>query len=294
MKRFQVLTDSTSDIEKVFREELEIDYVKMLFNQDGVEYMADLDWGSISPHTYYQRMSKGSRSTTGLATYAEFESKFREYLEKGIDILYISCSSKLSGSVNNGRLVAAELLKEFPDRTIVCFDSLRSCYAQAIMAIDAAKMSLEEKELKEVVNYLEENRLNYQVHATVDTLQFLKLSGRVKASTAFFGDLFGVKPIIVSDAKGNNYAYKKVKGRKNSLNEMINIIKDRMIDPENSILFIEHADKVEDAEYIANSLKDFVKEIHISYIGPIIGATIGPGAITCSFYGKQVDFSSEE
>lgn len=294
MKKFQVLTDSTSDIEKVLREELEIDYVQMLFAQDGVEYGADLDWGRIDPHTYYERMLKGSRSTTGLATFGEFENKFRKYLEQGMDILYISCSSKLSGTVNNGRLVADELLKEFPNRRIVCFDSLRSCYAQGIMVMDAAKMALDGKELDEVCNYLEENKLNYQVHATVETLQFLKLSGRVKASTAFFGNLFGVKPIIVSDANGNNYAYKKIKGRKSSLNEIINIVKTRMIDPKNSTLFIEHADKIEDAEYIANGLKDFVKETHISYVGPIIGATVGPGTITVSFYGQKIDFASEE
>lgn len=294
MKKFQVIADSTCDVEKELREEVELDYVKMLFTQEGIEYEADLDWGRIDPHTYYESMTKGNRSTTGLATFGEFQTQFRKYLEQGLDILYISCSSKLSGTINNARLVASELLKEFPERRIECFDSLRSNYSQGIMAMDAAKMALEGKELDEVLSYLEKNRLNYQVHATVDTLHFLKLSGRVKASTAFFGDLFGVKPIIVSDAKGNNYAYKKVKGRKNSLNELINIIKTRMIDPENSTLFIEHADKIEDAEYIANSLKDFVKEIHISYVGPIIGATIGPGAITCSFYGKQVDFSSEE
>lgn len=294
MKKFQVLTDSTSDVVKEIREEFELDYVRMLFTQDGVERNADLDWGEINPKTYYDQMRKGSRSVTGLATFGEFQEKFRKYLEQGMDILFIGCSTRLSGTVNNAKLVAAELLTEFPDRRIICFDSLRTNYAEGLMAIDAAKMALDGKELDEVVNYLEDNCLNYQVHATVDTLQFLKLAGRIKASTAFFGNLFGVKPIIVSDAKGNNYGYKKVKGRKNSLNELVNIVKTRMINPKESILFIEHADSLEDAEYVAKELEGFVKEIKISWLGPIIGATIGPGAITCNFYGEKVDFASEE
>lgn len=294
MRKFQVLTDSTSDVEKKYRDEFKLDYARMLFTQDGVEYEADLDWGKISPKTYYEAMRQGSRSFTGLVTFGEFQRVFRKYLEQGLDILYISCSSKLSGTINNANFVASELLKEFPERKIICFDSLRSNYSQGLMAIDAASMALEGKEMDEVLKYLEEHCLNYQVHATVDTLHFLRLSGRIKATTAFFGNLFGVKPIILSDAKGNNYAYKKVKGRKKSLNELIDIIKERMIDPQNGMLFIEHADSLADAEYIAESLKDYVKNINISCLGPIIGATIGPGAITCSFYGEKVEIASEE
>lgn len=294
MKKFQVLVDSTSDVEKKYRDELELDYCKMSYTQKDVNYEADVDWGNINPHDYYQAMSEGHRAITGLVSIPEFEKKFRHYLDKGLDVLYIACSSKLSGSITTGRLVAEDLAKEYPERKIICFDSLRSNYAQGIMGMDAAKMALEGKTIEETVEYFEEHRLNYQVHATVSTLKFLKLAGRIKAGASFFGNLLGVKPIIASDAKGYNYAYKKVKGRKTSLDELVQIVKDRMIDPQNSVLFIEHADALEDAEYIANALKDHVKNINITFLGPIIGSTIGPGAITINFYGKKVDFATEE
>ena len=294
MKKFQVLADSTCDVEKVYRDEVELDYVKMVFTQSGNNYEADLDWGQIDAHSYYEEMRKGNRSVTGLATTLEFETKFRKYLDQGLDILYISCSSKLSGSINNGRLVAEELLADYPGRRIICFDSLRSNYSQGMMALDAAKMALEGKKLDEVVAYLEENKLNYQVHGTVGTLHFLILSGRVKASAAFFGNLLGVKPLIVSDINGNNFAHKKVKGRKTSLDELINIIKTEIINPSEATLYIEHADCLADAKYMADKLEGFVKKINISYVGPIIGATIGPDAITCSFYGNKVVMAGEE
>ena len=98
----------------------------------------------------------------------------------------------------------------------------------------------------------------------------------------------------MSDAKGNNYAFKKVKGRKNSLMELAQIVKDRVIHPETATVFIEHADALEDAMFIASLIEGYVKNIHISYIGPIIGATIGPQAITICFYGKKVEIASEE
>ena len=294
MGKFQVLTDSTSDVEKELRESVGLDYINMVFTIEGIEYQADLDWGKITPQVYYDKMSKGNRSITGLAPFGNIEGKFRNYLEKGMDILFIACSSKLSGTFNNAKIVADELLQEYPDRKIICFDSLRSNYAEGLMALDAAKMAMEGKEIEEVVKYLEENCLNYQVYATADNLNYLKLAGRVKATTAFFGNLFGVKPIIVSDAKGNNYAFKKVKGRKNSLMELAQIVKDRVINPETATVFIEHADALEDAMFIASLIEGYVKNIHISYIGPIIGATIGPQAITICFYGKKVEIASEE
>lgn len=211
-----------------------------------------------------------------------------------MDILFISCSSRLSGTLNNAKLVASELLQEFPERKIICFDSLRSNYAEGLMALDAAKMALEGKEMDETLKYLEENCLNYQVYATVETLNFLKLAGRVKATTAFFGNLLGVKPMIVSDALGNNYAFKKVKGRKNSLMELAKIIKDRVINPENATVFIEHADALEDAKFISSQIEGTVKDVRISYVGPMIGATVGPGSITISFYGEKVDIANKE
>ena len=82
-------------------DEVELDYVKMVFTQSGNNYEADLDWKQIDAHSYYEAMRAGNRSVTGLATTLEFETKFKKYLDQGLDILYISCSSKLSGSISS-------------------------------------------------------------------------------------------------------------------------------------------------------------------------------------------------
>ena len=293
MKKFQVIADSTCDVQETLRLKYELDYAKMLFTIGDKEYQADLDWQEITPKEYYDMIRAGERSYTGLEPTAEFEAIFTKYLEEGMDILYISCSSKLSGTINNAKLISQELLDNYPNRKIICFDSLRSNYAQGLMAIDAAKMALEGKSIEETVDYLTKTRLNYQVYATVGTLDYLKKSGRIKASAAFFGNIMGVKPIILSDAIGNNFAFKKVKGRKASLDELVNIIKSKMIDPNSNTLHIEHADCLEDALYIKKNLENHVKNIEISYLGPIIGATIGPNSITCSFYGEEVKLVGE-
>jgi DegV family protein with EDD domain len=290
MKKFQVFTDSTADVVKANRDKFELDYLKMVFTIEDKEYDADLDWQGISAEEYYNKMRQHNRSITGLVKTTEFEEKFTKALEAGLDILYVSCSSRLSGSCNNGNLIAKELLEKYPDRKIVCLDSLRSCYSEGMIALDGAKMALEGKSLEETVAYLEENKLKYQTYVTVDSLNWLKQAGRVKASTAFFGNLFGVKPVILSDAAGNNYAYKKMKGRKSSLDELVATVAARIENPAQATVYVEHSDCLNDAEYVANSIKEKVapKSVEISYVGPIIGASIGPGSIGVSFYGEKV------
>lgn len=285
MKKFQVITDSTSDVELKFREELGLDYAKMIFTLDGNDYDACLDWSEISSHDFYESLRKGSKIITGLVTAEQFENKFEEYLSKGLDVLYVSCSSKLSGSVNNGKIVAEELKEKYPDRKIICVDSLRSNYAEAMIAMTAAKMANDGKTIEEAVAFAEEKKLQFSTYATVGTLTYLKNAGRIKASKAFFGNLFGVKPIIIADAIGNNYAFKKAKGRKNALDEIVSLIKEN-IHP-NSPLFIEHADCLEDAEYVKEAVKDKVSTIYLSSLGPIIGASVGPDSITVNFYAKN-------
>ena len=296
MKTVQIFTDSTSDVVKKFREENELDYVRMVFTFAGKNYDADLDWADISPAEFYGMMRQGQRAITGQVQSQEIETKFESALEKGLDVLYIACSSKLSQSVNMAKTFSEDLAKKYPDRKIVCYDSLRSNYAEGLMAINAAKMALDGKSIDEIVKCLDETKLKYQTFATVGSLEWLKKAGRVKAGAAFFGNLFSVKPIIVGDKIGNNYAFKKVKGRKTSLDELVNIIAERVENPEQSYLFIENADCEKDAEYVKGEISKKVnfKEIFISSIGPIVGSTVGPDSITVNFYGKEVEIAGEE
>ena len=73
-------------------------------------------------------------------------------------------------------------------------------------------------------------------------------------------------------------------------------IKERLIDNENATVYVEHAECLHDAEYVANSIKAKTKcrEVHISLLGPIIGASCGPDTITVNFYGKKMDIVGEE
>ena len=225
MRDFIILTDSTSDLCKELRDKHNIDYVAMNITYDEKEFKASLDWEEYSAKELYDLMRNGKRVKTTQVPYNTYLDKFMECGKEGKDVLYISCSSALSGTVNVARTVKDEVLETYPDMKICIVDSLISSLGQGYLVIKASELKEEGKTIDEVTSYLEDNKLKTQQVATVASLEYLRRAGRVKATKAFFGNLFGVKPIIMSDAKGQNYAFKKVKGRRASLLYLVEYLK---------------------------------------------------------------------
>lgn len=296
MRDFIILTDSTSDLCKELRDQYNIDYVAMNITYDEKEFKASLDWEEYSAKELYDLMRNGKRIRTTQVPYNVYLDKFVEYAKQDIDVLYISCSSALSGSVNIARTVRDEVLESYPNVKINIVDSLISSLGQASLTIKAASLKQEGKSIDEVTHYLEENKLKTQQVATVGSLEYLRRAGRVKATKAFFGNLFGVKPIIMSDAIGQNYAFKKVKGRRASLLYLVEYLKENIIDPEEQVIYISHADTFEDAMFVKEHIEKEVKckKVFIDYIGPIVGSSVGPGTIIVFYQGEKVTIVGEE
>ena len=295
MKKFEIFVDSTSDMFTELRKEYDVEYVSMNIVVKGEEKKASLDWDIYSPQEFYGWMREGIKITTTLVPLEDFVNKWTKALEAGLDVLYISCSSALSGSINVGKNARDMLLEKYPDRKIVIIDPLNSCKGQALMAMKASDLRKAGKTIDEVAEIIEKEKLCYNQFCTVATLDYLKRAGRIKASKAFFGNIFGVKPIIISDAKGNNYAWKKSKGRRQSLLDLVEYTKENIVDPENNIVFVVHADCIEDAEFLKEHIINEIhpKDVVIDYLGPIIGSTTGPGTVATFFFGKEVTVVGE-
>lgn len=286
---FAIITDSTSDLSKDLREQYGIDYCKMEFSLGDKTFRASLDWDEISFTDFYGSMRKGERYKTVQVPVKTFDEKFREHLSKGEDILYIACSSGLSGSVKTAVVLAGELRSSFTDRKIVCIDSLISGLGQGSMAIKAAQMRDEGKTLEETSSWIEEHKLFFNQYGTVESLDYLKAAGRVTASSAFFGNLFSVKPILISDLEGHNLAVKKVKGRKSSLDELAQMTAKYIENPLEQTIYVGHADDEAAANAVSEKIKELIPGAATSLyvIGPIVGASVGPGTIIVFYYGKH-------
>ena len=298
MKKFVIVTDSCSDLRKELREQYDIDYIPMHMSYDGKELFADLDFNEISYEDFFEMMRNGTRFTTAQITTSEYKERFEKYISEGCDILSISCSSALSASVKASRLARDELLAKYPDSKIICIDSLNSCSGLGLMCKIASRLRAQGKTIEETANWIEENKLKANQECTVEKLSYLKQAGRVSAMSAFFGGLLNVKPIIVSDASGNNAAIEKVKGKKTAFDRII----ERTVseyDPTvcKDVIFA-HADCYEDAVELKRLFLEKVsvdeEDISIERIGPIIGASAGPGTVAIYFMGKEVTFDSKK
>lgn len=295
MREFVIFGDSTCDLNKALREQYGIEYVSMNYVVDDQEYGASLDWENHPVHDFYNLMRDGKRVFTTQVPKQSYIDAFTAVLEAGKDILYISCSSALSGSIGTAQVVAQELAEKYPEASIQCVDSLISSFGQGHLLIEAAKCRTEGKSAAETAEYIKSIRLRMNQIATVGSMEYLRRAGRIKASKAFFGNLFGIKPIIISDTKGQNYAYKKVKG----MNAAYAAIAQDVLAAADGVyetLYIAHADD----EEAANAVKDAIlavapfKNVVFGYIGPIVGASVGPGTVSAYLFGKEVTIEGND
>ncbi|MCR5349198.1 MAG: DegV family protein [Bacilli bacterium] len=296
MPKFKIFIDSTGDLPKELRDEYDIDYCPMVVTVDEKEVVASLDYDQgYSLKAFYDVMRQGRRIFTSQVPDHVFVEKFTEALDKGEDVLYIGCSSALSASVLAAEKVAVTLREEFPKRKLVVFDSKIACLGQGLMAVFASRLRKEGKSLDEVVAWLEENMFKFNQFATVESLSYLKRAGRVSATSAFFGNIFGVKPILISDRKGQNLAVEKVKGTKPSLLYLAKAIVEAAEDTEGKDIFIGHADNLAGAEFVQSEIAKLAPKAktYIGPIGPIVGASTGPGTIGVFVFGKEVTLGGE-
>ena len=296
MKKYIVMTDSGSDLEKSLRDEFGIEYLPTHLSCEGKTFDADLDWKPMPVKDFYNAMREGKRFISTQVNVEEYKAAFRKYAEAGMDVLYVGSSSALSSSIKASYVARDAILEEYPNVKIICVDSLRGCYALGMLAIRAAELRAEGKTIEEAAAWIEENRMTVNMIGSVDKLTYLKQAGRISATSAFFGGLLSIKPIIVADAVGRNFAEEKVKGRHTSFVRIAEKTKEAFVDVPYQRVMISHADCLEEAEelkkMVLNALGKDV-DVHIGYVGGCVGSAVGPGMVGVFFFGKEVTLNKE-
>ena len=293
MRKVKVIADSCADLNVEQLNKYGIAFAKMSTSCDGVESVATLLWTEDEVHALYNKMRDGERIITAQVSVEEFGRIFEEYLKQNMDIVYIGCSSKQSGSVNTGFVTAKKLMEKYEGSTIICIDSLNASMGEGMLAIEAAKLANDGASATKIEAHILAIRKKVNQYVTVHSLDALKRAGRVKGSAAFFGNLMGVKPIIIADANGDQAAYKKVKGRQKSFEEIVAMLKASIIEPEKQTIYMTHADCAkEEIDGLVALIKQEIPclDVEVGFIGPIIGASIGPDAVGIWGFGQEVTY----
>ena len=279
---------STADLSKEHFEGRDIHYACFHYQLDGKEYLDDLGQ-SMSIPEFYAAMAKGASTKTSQINVVDFCEYFSEYLEKGLDILYICFSSGLSGTYNNSLIAIEELKEKYPDRTVISVDSLAASMGEGLLVYLAAQQKNKGMGLQELAKWVEDNRLHLCHWFTVDDLHHLKRGGRVSAATAIVGSALNIKPVLHVDDEGHLINVSKVRGRKASLHAMVDKMVETYSNEFDTVMICQGGCR-SDAEYLADEVRKRVKgvkKIIMGNIGPVIGAHAGPGVLALFFYGEH-------
>lgn len=239
---------------------------------------------------YYDAVRSGAEIKTGLISSGIFEDTFREIVEADKDVLYFSLSKNISGNYNSARVAAEEVMENCTNgRKIRLIDSLNASLAQGILAIYASEMRDKGMEFDEIADTLETYPARMNGVFTVGNLKYLAKTGRLSGATAVIGNVLSIKPILRGNKDGYIVQFKKCRGRKPVLNELINLVCDNIVNPEEQIIGIAHADAYEDSLYVMDEIQKRIKVrgfINTSY-DFCTGSHVGPDTIALFFMAKD-------
>ena len=289
MNNYVIITDSSCDLPDGLVKELELDVLPLTFIMDDKPYRNYPDNREMSPSDFYSKQRAGVMATTNAVNVGDATDAIESVLKRGQDALVLAFSSGLSTTCNSFQIAAVELAEKYPERKVYAVDTLCASLGQGMLVYQAAKLRQEGKTIEEVRDWAEANKLRQCHWFTVDDLFFLKKGGRVSAATAVVGTMLQIKPVLHVDDEGHLINVAKARGRKASLNALVDKVGELAEDPASQTMFISNTDCAEDARYVADEIrkKYGTKEIIINSIGPVIGAHTGPGCVALFFMGKH-------
>ena len=289
MRDFVIMTDSCCDLTDEMARELGIVVVPLSLEMGGQTYRNWLDGRDIAFQDFYSRIRAGETATTSAVSVGEFHDAMRPILESGKDILCVSFSSALSTTYQSSVIAAEELKDEFPDAKILTVDSLCASLGQGLFVYLCAQEQKKGKTIDEVKTFAEETKGRVCHWFTVDDLNHLKRGGRINAATALFGTMLAIKPVMHVDDEGRLIPVSKARGRKASLTALVDRMEATALDAANGTVFISHGDCEGDALLVADEITRRFgnRDIHLNYVGPVIGNHSGPGTVALFFVGSK-------
>ena len=283
---------STADLSREHFEKRGISFICFHFELDGTPYMDDLG-KSIPFDEFYQRMTDGADTKTSQINVEEYCEYFEHFLQEGKDILHLTLSSGISGSVNSARIAQGMLREKYPERNIFIVDSLAASSGYGLLMDKLADLRDEGKSIDEVREWAEENKKKLQHWFFSTDLTFYVKGGRVSKTAGFIGNVMNICPLLNVNFEGKLIPRQKVRTKKKVIAEIIDKMEQNA---ENGLdydgkCYISNSACEEDAKAVAELVEArFPKlngKVEINSIGPTIGSHTGPGTVALFFWGKE-------
>lgn len=216
MSNIAIMTDTNSGISPQYAKDNDIFLIHMPFIVDGEEFF---EYGALSYDEFFALMTSGATVSTSQPSPADVCEMWEKALETYDYVIYIPMSSALSGTYQTAKMLADDY-----DGKVFVVDNKRISVTLKTSVFDAITLREKGFSAEEIVEALQENALNSSVYVAVNTLEYLKKSGRVTPSGAAIGTLLGIKPVLKIMGEKLD-AYKKVRGMPAATEVMIEAVK---------------------------------------------------------------------
>ena len=288
MSDYKIITDSSCDFTKAQYEALDLAYAPLSLLYKGETYDSFTEEAEL--HAFYDGIRAGEMPSTSAVNPDGWARIMEPVLQAGKDVLCLAFTSGLSTTYQSAVIAAEELKERYPERKILVIDTLCAALGQGLLVMHACKRRDQGMGLEELAAWVEENKHHLAHWVTVDDLNHLKRGGRVSATTAFVGGMLNIKPIIHVDENGKLDTVSKARGRKAAMEYIAGKVAQAGDGWDNETITIGHGDCREDAETLAKLIQSkcpWVKNVHIGYVGGVIGAHTGPGVLVAFFLGAE-------
>ena len=283
---------STADLSKEHFEKRNIQYICFHYSLDGKEYADDL--GQSMPFdTFYKKMAEGAMTKTAQVSAGEYVDFFMPFLQAGKDIVHVTLSSGISGTINSARTAAQMLKEEYPERKIYIIDSLGASSGYGLLMDAAADKRDEGLSAEELKDWIEQNRLLVHHWFFSTDLTFYVRGGRISKAAGFVGGVLKICPLLNMDRGGHLCPREKIRTKRKVIETIVKRMEEHARDglEYNGKCYISMSACMEDAREVARLVEERFPHLNgrvlINNIGTTIGAHTGPGTVALFFFGDE-------
>lgn len=291
MNHFILSCCSTADLTLEQLQSIKVEHICFHYELNGVEYADDMGQ-SMSFKDFYHAMAKGASTKTSQVNADEYEAYFKTFLDKGYDILHVSLSSGLSGTINSANIAKDMLASQYPERKIYVVDSLAASAGYGLIMDTLATMRDNGNSIDDLYNWINTNKLQLNHYFFSTDLSAYIRGGRISKTEGLIGNLLNICPLLRVNSEGKLVSKAKVRGKR----KVVQAIVDEMIEHAKDGLnysgkcFITHSECLEDATAVANLIEEKFPnldgKVNINYIGTTIGSHTGPNTVALFFWGN--------
>ena len=269
----RIVTDSTCDLPEEVVEKLGITVIPLYINIGDRGY---LDGIEITRQEFYEGLADyDPHPTTATPGIDIFRNVYNRLADEGAThIISIHISISLSATVDVARTAA----KETTSIPVTVFDSQQLSLGTGFLAVTAAKAAAEGIQVSEIISMLEDKTTRTYVIAVLDTLEYLKRSGRMNSVVARLGSMLKIKPILIMNS--GEPTGERVRTRDRAINRIIQFLNDL---GELERIALVHTNAPEKAQELYQQSKhlfpsDIEKPLSVD-VTPVLGTNIGPGVV---------------